>query len=72
MGHSLPLHDGRYPRDAATGMPQAMFDTLYTSAYVPMPNAKVKRIDGSPLPRLWSRLPLAGEYCKLRWGDGAN
>jgi len=36
-----------YPWDAATGMPQAAFDAIYTDAYASMPNAKVKRIDGS-------------------------
>ena len=36
-----------YPWDAATGAPQAMFDTLYTEAYAPMTSAKVKRIDGA-------------------------
>ena len=36
-----------YPWDAATGAPQAMFDRLYTSAYAPLKQAKVQRIDGS-------------------------
>jgi len=36
-----------YPWDAATGMPQAMFDQLYTGAYAPLKQAKVQRIDGS-------------------------
>ncbi|HEV2651329.1 MAG TPA: alpha/beta hydrolase [Rhizomicrobium sp.] len=36
-----------YPWDAATGVPQAKFDALYTSAFAPLPQAKVKRIDGS-------------------------
>jgi pimeloyl-ACP methyl ester carboxylesterase len=36
-----------YPWDAATGAPQAMFDQLYTSAYAPLKQAKVQRIDGS-------------------------
>lgn len=36
-----------YPWDAATGIPQAAFDGLYTSAYAPLKQAKVQRIDGS-------------------------
>ena len=36
-----------YPWDAATGAPQAMFDQLYTSAYAPLKQARVQRIDGS-------------------------
>ncbi len=36
-----------YPFDPATGASQAMFDGLYTAAYAPMKQAKVKRIDGS-------------------------
>jgi len=36
-----------YPWDAATGMPQAAFDQLYTGAYAPLKQAKVQRIDGS-------------------------
>ncbi|WP_454884791.1 alpha/beta fold hydrolase [Sphingomonas oryzagri] len=36
-----------YPWDAATGVPQAAFDGLYTSAYAPLKQAKVQRIDGS-------------------------
>ncbi|SFK06344.1 alpha/beta fold hydrolase [Caulobacter sp. UNC279MFTsu5.1] len=35
-----------YPWDPATA-PQAVFDQLYTGAYAPMTQAKVKRIDGS-------------------------
>ncbi|PXA83835.1 alpha/beta hydrolase [Nostoc sp. 3335mG] len=36
-----------YPWDAATGMPQAAFDQLYTGAYAPLKQAKVQRIDDS-------------------------
>jgi pimeloyl-ACP methyl ester carboxylesterase len=36
-----------YPWDAATGLPQAAFDQLYTGAYAPLKQAKVQRIDGS-------------------------
>jgi pimeloyl-ACP methyl ester carboxylesterase len=36
-----------YPWDAATGAPQAMFDSLYQGAYAPLPNKRLVRIDGS-------------------------
>lgn len=36
-----------YPWDAATGAPQAAFDRLYTTAFAPLRQAKVHRIDGS-------------------------
>jgi len=36
-----------YPWDATSGAPQQVFDTLYTSAYAPLPRAKVERVDGS-------------------------
>lgn len=36
-----------YPWDAATGIPQAAFDALYTRAYAALPGGTVRRIDGS-------------------------
>jgi pimeloyl-ACP methyl ester carboxylesterase len=36
-----------YPWDESTGAPQAAYDALYTGAYAPMTQARVKRIDGS-------------------------
>ena len=36
-----------YPWDAATGAPQAMFDSLYTSAFAPLPHKTIIRIDGA-------------------------
>lgn len=36
-----------YPWDAAMGTPQAKIDRLYTSAYAPLQQARVERIDGS-------------------------
>jgi pimeloyl-ACP methyl ester carboxylesterase len=36
-----------YPWDAATGVPQAAFDQLYTGAFAPLKQAKVQRVDGS-------------------------
>jgi len=36
-----------YPFDPATGGTQAMFDGVYQSAFAPMTQAKLKRIDGS-------------------------
>lgn len=36
-----------YPWDAGTGMPQAMVDTLYKSAFAPLPRSTVERIDAS-------------------------
>jgi len=36
-----------YPWDETSGMPQQMFDRLYTGAYAPLSQAKVERIDGS-------------------------
>ena len=36
-----------YPWDASTGVPQEMFDALYTSAFARLPNRKIERIDGS-------------------------
>lgn len=36
-----------YPWDAAHGIPQAAFDGLYRSAFAPLPQAKLQRVDGS-------------------------
>jgi pimeloyl-ACP methyl ester carboxylesterase len=36
-----------YPWDETSGMPQQMFDTLYTGAFTPLPHGKVERVDGS-------------------------
>lgn len=36
-----------YPWDASTGVPQEMFDALYTGAFAPLPHRKVERVDGS-------------------------
>jgi pimeloyl-ACP methyl ester carboxylesterase len=36
-----------YPWDAASGMPQAAFDALYSTAFTPLPHKTIKRIDGS-------------------------
>ena len=36
-----------YPWDPTTPVPQATFDTLYTSAFATVPHVTVKRIDGS-------------------------
>jgi pimeloyl-ACP methyl ester carboxylesterase len=36
-----------YPWDASSGMPQAVFDTLYPTAFAALPHKTVKRIDGS-------------------------
>lgn len=36
-----------YPWDETSGMPQQMFDALYTGAFAPLPHGRVERIDGS-------------------------
>ncbi|WP_205412180.1 alpha/beta fold hydrolase [Sphingomonas crusticola] len=36
-----------YPWDPTSGMPQQMFDTLYTGAFAPLPRGKAERIEGS-------------------------
>ena len=36
-----------YPWDPTSGTPQAAFDTLYTTAFAPLPHKTIKRIDAS-------------------------
>jgi len=36
-----------YPWDEGSGAPQQVFDTLYTTAFAPLPRGKLERIDGS-------------------------
>jgi pimeloyl-ACP methyl ester carboxylesterase len=36
-----------YPWDETSGVPQQMFDSLYTGAYAPLAHGKVERVDGS-------------------------